>query len=77
MITPQPPTLQVFVSAQAVLPGDMALQHLPPVAAIQANYIVVTHRLPNRYSGSANFLGLNGLSKLPRTRCTEVINSET
>ena len=30
MVTPQPPTLQVFVSAQAVLPGDMALQHLPP-----------------------------------------------
>ena len=66
MINPQSPALQVFVSVQAVLSGDMTLQHLPPVAAIKANYILVTHRLPYRYSGSPNFLGLNGLSKLTK-----------
>src|SRR5271155_356148 len=63
MITPQSPALQVFVSVQAVLAGDMTLQHLPPVAAIKANYILVTHRLPYRYGGSPDLLGLNTLSK--------------
>ena len=74
MITPQSPALQVFVSVQAVLAGDMTLQHLPPVAAIKANYILVTHRLPYRYSRCPNFLGLSGLPKLPKGsmyRCDE------
>jgi hypothetical protein len=66
MIPPQSPVLQVFVSLQAVLSGDMTLQHLSPVAAIKANYIFVTHRLPYRYSGSPNLLGLNMLSKLTK-----------
>jgi hypothetical protein len=66
MITPQSPALQVFVSVQAVLSGDMTLQHLSPVAAIKANYILVTHRLPYRYSGSPNLLGLNTVSKLTK-----------
>ena len=37
---------------------DMPTQHSPQIAAIQANDIIMPHRLPHWYSGRGNVLGL-------------------
>src|SRR5215470_10146651 len=42
----------------------MASQRFAPVAAIQANYIVVAHGSPHRHRRGQNFFGLTWLSKL-------------
>ena len=64
MILPQPPALQIFIRAQAVSAADMAAKGFPPIAAIQADHIVLAHRLPYRDSRSQNLFRLNLLSKL-------------
>jgi hypothetical protein len=46
--------------------ADMPSQRFAPVAAIQANHIVVAHGLPHRHGRGQNFLGLNALSKLTK-----------
>jgi hypothetical protein len=64
MIAPQSPTLQVFIPIQPVSRADVPLQRLPPIAAIQANDIILMNGSPYRHGGNRNFLGMNGLSKL-------------
>ena len=64
MIAAESPTLQIFISAQAVSRGDMPAQRFPPVAAIQAHHVILMDRSPYRYGGGQDFLRLNGLSKL-------------
>jgi hypothetical protein len=64
MIAPQSPPLQVLISAQSMLAVDVPSQRLPSVAAVQTNHVFLMNGPPYRHSGSPNFLGLNGLSKL-------------
>jgi hypothetical protein len=64
MIAPQSPTLQVLIPIEPVRRADVPSQRLAAIAAIQANYVVAVNGSPYRYSRDANFLGLNGLSKL-------------
>jgi hypothetical protein len=64
MITPQSPTLQVFVPTEPVSRADVPSQCLAPIAAIQAHHVVLMNRSPHRHSGNQNFLGRNGLYKL-------------
>jgi hypothetical protein len=74
MIGTRARTLQIFMSAQSVLAADVPSQRFPSITTIEANHKLVTHRLPHRYSGSPNFLGLNTLDKLSKRsmhRCDE------
>jgi len=74
MITPQPPSLAVFISAQTMLFGDMPTQCFPSKAAVQTNHIITMYGLSHRHGGSANFLGLTSPSKLTERlmyRCDE------
>jgi hypothetical protein len=74
MVPPQSPSLAVLIPAQAMLSRDMPTQGLAPVAAIEANHILMAYRLPHRDSRSENFLGLSVLSKLTKRsmyRCDE------
>jgi len=64
MIAPQSPTLQVFIPIEPVPRADVPSQRLAPIAAIQANDVILMNGSPYRHSGNKNFLGLNGLSKL-------------
>jgi hypothetical protein len=64
MITPQSPSLQVFVPIERVSRADMASQCLAAIATIQANHIIVVNGSPHRYSRYENFLCLNGLSEV-------------
>jgi hypothetical protein len=64
MIAAQPPPLPVFISAQTVPGADMPSQRLPPVAAIEANYIVPVHGTTHRHSGNENLRWFGWLSKL-------------
>ena len=71
----QSPAVQIVVPTQSMPCCDMPVQGLTRVAAIQANHIVVAHRLPHRHRGTENFLGLNGLCKLTEGsmyQCDEV-----
>jgi hypothetical protein len=63
MIAPQPPTLAVFISAQAMPGADMPSQRLPPVAAIEANHVVPVNGPSRRDSGSENLVWFGRLSK--------------
>jgi hypothetical protein len=63
MVFPQSPSLQIFVRGETMPCTDMPTYHLGPVAAIEADYIVVAHRLPYRHSRSQNFFGLTWPSK--------------
>ena len=53
----QPPAPQILIPAQAVSAADVAAKGFPPVAAIEANHIVGTHRLPHRDSRGECFFG--------------------
>ena len=64
MILPQPPALQIILRAQAVPSADMTAKGFPPVAAIQADHPILTHRLPHRYRRSQRHLRRNGPSNL-------------
>jgi hypothetical protein len=64
MIAPQSPTLPVFVPIEPVPRADMPSKRLPPVAAIQANHVILMNGSPYRHGGNQNFLGRNGLSNL-------------
>jgi hypothetical protein len=64
MIASQSPTLQVFIPIEPVARADVPLQGLPPVAAIQANHVILMYGSPRRHGWDQNFLCLNGLSKL-------------
>jgi hypothetical protein len=64
MIAPQSPTLPVFVPIEPVPRADMPSKRLPPVAAIQANHVILMNGSPYRHGGNQNFLCLNGLSEL-------------
>ena len=39
-------------------------QRLAPIAAIQANHVILMNGSSHRHRGNQNFLGRNGLSKL-------------
>ena len=64
MIAPQSPTLPVFVPIEPVPRADMPSKRLPPVAAIQANHVILMNESPYRHGGNQNFLYLNGLSEV-------------
>jgi hypothetical protein len=64
MITPQPPSLPIFISAQTMPSADMSSQRLSPVAAIETDHIVPVHGTTHRHSGSENLVWLGWLSKL-------------
>jgi hypothetical protein len=64
MIAPQPPAPHVFIPIEPVARADVPSQRLAPVAAIQANDIIVVHGSPHRHGGNQNFLCLNGLSEV-------------
>jgi hypothetical protein len=64
MIAPQSPTLQVFVPIETVPRADVPSQRLAPIAAIQANHVILMNGSSHRHSGNENFRGRNGLSKL-------------
>jgi hypothetical protein len=64
MIGLQPPASQIFSAAQAVPSADVAAQGFPPIAAIEANHIIGTHRLANRDGRGECFFGKELLSKL-------------
>jgi hypothetical protein len=60
-----------------MLCDDMALQHFPPIAAIQANHIVSPYRLPHWHGRNRNFLVLVWPPKLTECsmyRCDEFGN---
>ena len=74
MVSPQSPSLQIFIRVQTMPCTDMPTQHRGSVAAIEANHIVLAYRLPHRNGRSANFLGFRPLSKLTKRsmyRCDE------
>jgi hypothetical protein len=58
MIAPQSPTLQVFIPIEPVARADVPLQGLPPVAAIQANHVILMYGSPRRHGWDQNFLCL-------------------
>src|SRR5215467_3934439 len=64
MIRPQTPASPIFLPAQAVPAADVAAKGFSPIAAIEANHIVVAHGLANRDSGGECFFG-NGLLMEP------------
>jgi hypothetical protein len=64
MILPQPPAFAIILCAQAVSAAYMAAKGFPPVAAIQADHPILTHRLPHRYRRSGRHLGRIGPSNL-------------
>ena len=64
MIALQSPMLQVFISIEPVSRADMPSKRFAPIAAVQANHVILMNRSPHRYSRGTNFLGLNGLGKL-------------
>jgi hypothetical protein len=64
MVTPQPPPLPIFISAQTMPGADMPSQRLSPVAAIETNHIVPVHGTTHRHGGSENLVGLGRLPKL-------------
>jgi hypothetical protein len=66
MIGLQPPASQIFSAAQAVPSADVAAQGFPPIAAIEANHIIGTHRLANRDGRGECFFGRGLLSKLAK-----------
>lgn len=68
MITPQPPPLPIFISAQTMPGADMSSQRFAPVAAIETNHIVPVDGPTHRYSGSVNLIRLGWLPKL--TNCS-------
>ena len=64
MLLPQPPALQIFIRAQAVSAADMAAQGFPPIAAIQADYMILADGLTHRYRRSQRYLGRIGPSNV-------------
>lgn len=64
MIAPQPPPPPIFISVQAVTDADVTAEHLAPVAAIQADHIILADGLPHRYRRSQRHLGRIGSSSL-------------
>ena len=64
MIAPQPPAPHVFIPIEPVARADVPSQRLAPVAAIQANDIIVVHGSPHGHGGNQNFVCLNGLSEV-------------
>ena len=60
MVAPQTPALPIFIPGQAVAHADMAAERLAPVAAIQADHPILTHRSPHRYRRSQRHLGRIG-----------------
>ena len=64
MIASQPPPPSVFIRAQAMASADVAAECLAPIAAIQANHVILMNGSPYRHGGNQNFLCLNGLSEL-------------
>src|SRR6516225_1224965 len=62
MILPQPPALQIFIRAQAVSAADMAAKGFPPIAAIQADHIILADGLTHRYRRNQRHLGRIGPS---------------
>src|SRR5215831_10065546 len=61
MILPQPPALQILIRAQAVPAADMPAQSFP-IAAIQADDIILADGLTHRYRRSQRHLGRIGAS---------------
>jgi hypothetical protein len=64
MIDPQSPTLQVFISSQAMSGADVPSQRLATIATIQAHHVILMNRSPHRYGRGTNFFRLTWLSKL-------------
>ena len=64
MIASQLPPPSVFIRAQAMASADVAAECLAPIAAIQANHVILMNGSPYRHGGNQNFLCLNGLSEL-------------
>ena len=62
----QPPAPQILIPAQAVSAADVAAKGFPPVAAIEANHIVVPHGLAHRDSGGEHFFDRSLSSKLAK-----------
>src|SRR5215469_2157350 len=50
MVGPQSPASPIFLPAQAVSAANVAAEGFSPIAAIEANHIVVAYRLANRDS---------------------------
>ena len=74
MIFAQTPSLQIFISAQAMPISDMPMQRFSCKAAIEANHVVVAYGLPHGHSRGTNLFGLNWLAKLSKRsmhRCNE------
>src|SRR5215469_7016634 len=67
MVGPQSPASPIFVPAQAVSAANVAAEGFSPIAAIEANHIVVAYRLANRDSRGECFFGRGLLSKLTET----------
>ena len=64
MVGPQSPASPIFLPAQAVSAADVAAKHLGAIAALQADHIIPTHGLANRYSGGECFFDRSLSSKL-------------
>jgi len=64
MVAPQPPSVQVLIPAQSMPRADVPSQRLAPVAAIEADHIIMMNGSPHRYSRDTNFVGLNRRCKL-------------
>jgi hypothetical protein len=64
MVAPQSPSAQVFVPIEPVPSADVASERFSPVAAIQANHVILMNGSPYRHGGNQNLLGCNGLSNL-------------
>src|SRR5215472_11221998 len=57
MVGPQSPASPIFLPAQAVSAANVAAEGFSPIAAIEANHIVVAYRLANRDSRGECFFG--------------------
>jgi hypothetical protein len=66
MIVLQSPALQIFNPAQSVSGANVAAQGFPPIPAIQAHHVVLTHRLAQRDSGGQHFFDRSLSSKLTK-----------
>jgi hypothetical protein len=64
MVGPQSPASPIFLPAQAVSAADVAAEGFSPIAAIEANHIVVAYGLANRDSRGECLVGKRLLSKL-------------
>jgi hypothetical protein len=65
MIAPQSPSAQVFIPTEPMSRADVPSQRLGAIATIEAGYVILMNGSPYRHCGNQNFLGSNGLSKLP------------